>query len=104
MAQEAIKLIEEAEAAADEAREKASQEASAIVTEAKERAAQAKKEALTAAKKIVEQTRRSAQENGDTLMGSSADKSREACAELIRSAQGKLDTAIDVVIADIMNK
>lgn len=103
MARNSIKLIEEAEALALANELEAQKEADEQIAGAKEKAAAAKKEALEAAKKIIRQTRESSEDGGNAMLEEAAQKSREKCEELKKSAESKMSAAVDLVIADIIN-
>ncbi len=103
MAKETIKLIEEAENAAYEAEISAQAKASEIVAEAKQRASAAHDEAISKAKHIVDQAKNNANLNADALQKSSVQESAAAAEKLRAEAKDKLSTAVDIVIADIIN-
>lgn len=103
MAKESIRLIEEAENAAYEAEIRAQAQAAEIVAEAKQRATNAHAEAVAKAKQIVDQAKNNANNNADALQKSSAQDSMAAAEKLRAEAKDRLSTAVDIVIADIIN-
>ncbi len=103
LARESIKLIEEAEAAAYDAEIHAQARAAEIVAEAKQRASSAHDEAVARAREMVNTARAHAGEAADALEKNSLQSSREAADRLRAEAADKLATAVDIVIADIIN-
>lgn len=103
MAKESIRLIEEAEAAAYDAEIHAQAQAAEIVTEAKERAVSAHDEAIARAKEMVDVTKNHAAEVADNLQKSTEQKCRSVAEDIKTQAAEKLSTAVDIVIADIIN-
>ena len=103
LAKESMKLIEEAEAAAYDAEIHAQAQASEIVSEAKQRAISAHAEALARAKEMVDITKTHAAEIAENLQKSTAQECMAASEKLKAQAAEKLSTAVDIVIADIIN-
>jgi len=103
LAKESIRLIEEAEAAAYEIEIEAQGKAAEIIAEAKQRAVSAHDEAIAKARQIVEQAKKAAAENADATQKNSENEGRALSDKLKAAAAEKMETAVDIVIADIIN-